>query len=180
MKHIVRFLYSLFALFGKCLSSVRQFFQKMLFAQCGKKVKIGKKCSFVYKNVFIGNHVFIGSNAHIVPSRAKVIIGDHTMFASSVFVITGGHQTNIRGRFMDEITNDEKALSEDKDVIFEGDNWIGTNAIILKGVTVGKGAVIAAGAVVTKDVPPYSIVGGVPAKVIRMRFDSDSVQQELS
>lgn len=56
---------------------------------------------------------------------------------------------------------------------FEGDNWICTNACILKGVTVGKGAVVAAGAVVTKDVPPYSIVAGAPARVIKMRFDEE-------
>ena len=70
---------------------------------------------------------------------------------------------------MIDITNDEKRPEDDRDIIFDGDNWIGANSIILKGVVVGVGAVIAAGAVVTKDVPPYSIVGGVPAKVIKMR-----------
>ena len=68
-------------------------------------------------------------------------------------------------------TNKEKDKSIDKDVIFEGDNWIGANATILKGVTIGYGAVVGAGAVVTKDVPPYAIVGGNPAKIIRFRKD---------
>jgi len=67
------------------------------------------------------------------------------------------------------VTDSEKSPDNDKDVVFEGDNWVGANATILKGVTVGKGSVISAGAVVTHDVPPYAIVGGVPAKVIRMR-----------
>ena len=67
------------------------------------------------------------------------------------------------------VTDSEKSPDNDKDVVFEGDNWVGANAIILKGVTVGKGSVISAGAVVTHNVPPYAIVGGVPAKVIRMR-----------
>lgn len=62
-------------------------------------------------------------------------------------------------------------------VIIEGDNWIGANAIILKGVTVGRGAVVAAGSVVIHDVPPYSIVGGVPAKVISERFSPSEIQQ---
>lgn len=171
MKYIVRFLYKIFRLIGKVCEHIRQFFQKMLFEKCGKSVRIGKNGTFVYHNISIGDHVFIGANAHIVPSRAHVYIGDHVMFAPHTYVITGGHQTDIPGKFMDEITNEEKRESEDRDVVFEGDNWIGTNAMVLKGVTVGKGAVIAAGAVVTKDVPPYAIVGGVPAKVIRMRFE---------
>lgn len=58
-----------------------------------------------------------------------------------------------------------------------GDNWIAANAIILKGVNVGRGAIVASGAVVTKDVPPYSIVGGVPAKVIGMRFDESQIEE---
>lgn len=58
------------------------------------------------------------------------------------------------------------------------DVWIGTNAIICSGVTIGQGAIIAAGAVVTKDVPPYAIVGGNPAKVIKYRFD-DGIRNKL-
>ncbi len=71
---------------------------------------------------------------------------------------------------MKSIGDDEKLPENDQDIILEGDNWIGANAIILKGVTIGYGSIVAAGAVVTKSVPPYSIVGGVPAKVIKPRF----------
>ena len=59
------------------------------------------------------------------------------------------------------------------DIIIDDDVWIGYRSIILSGVHIGQGAVIAAGAVVTKDVPPYTIVGGVPAKVIKYRFTSE-------
>jgi acetyltransferase-like isoleucine patch superfamily enzyme len=59
------------------------------------------------------------------------------------------------------------------------DVWIGANATILRGVTIGDGAIVAAGAVVTSDVPPYAVVGGVPAKVIKMRFDDDLVAELL-
>lgn len=57
--------------------------------------------------------------------------------------------------------------------------WLGANAVLLQGITIGDGAVIAAGSIVTKDVPPYAIVGGAPAKVIRYRFDSEIIEKLL-
>ena len=81
---------------------------------------------------------------------------------------------------MISITDTEKRPEDDQDVIFEGDNWIGANATILRGVTIGHGAVIAAGAIVTKDVPPFSIAGGVPAKVIKMRFTEEELNEHLA
>ena len=68
-----------------------------------------------------------------------------------------------------------KAWDNKGDIVIGNDVWIGYEAVILAGVTVGDGAVIGARAVVTKDVPPYTIVGGVPAKPIRMRFDRETV-----
>ena len=70
----------------------------------------------------------------------------------------------------------DKRMEDDQDVIFEGDNWIGTSVIILKGVTVGKGSIVAAGSIVTKNVPPYSIVAGVPARVIKKRFSNEQIK----
>lgn len=63
--------------------------------------------------------------------------------------------------------------------VIGNDVWIGANVMVLRGVTIGDGAVVAAGAVVTRDVPPYSIVGGVPARVLRSRFDQDLVEELL-
>ena len=123
-----------------------------------------------------GNHVSFGKNSFFMCTRAKVIIGDHVMFAPHVFVITGGHRTDILGRYMDEITNDEKRPEDDRDIVFEGDNWIGANSIILRGVTVGRGSVVGAGSVVTRDIPPYAIVGGCPAKVIKYRFAHEEIE----
>jgi len=78
---------------------------------------------------------------------------------------------------MMSVTDAEKRPEDDRDIVFEGDNWIGANVTIPKGVTIGEGSVIAAGAVVTKDVPSYSIVGGVPAKVIKMRFSEEELAE---
>ena len=76
---------------------------------------------------------------------------------------------------LDGFQNRKRATSGDRSVAIGNDVWIGANVIILTGVTVGHGAVLGAGSVVTKDVPPYGIVGGNPARLIRKRFDEDTI-----
>ncbi|MBP3321086.1 MAG: CatB-related O-acetyltransferase [Clostridia bacterium] len=132
------------------------------------------------ENICLGSHVFVGDEALFMCTRAKIYVGDHVMFGPRVTVITGGHRTDLAGRPMDDITNEEKRPEDDRDIRFQGDNWIGAGATVLRGVTVGYGAVIGAGAVVTKDVPPYSIVGGSPAKVLKMRFDEQILKEQLA
>ena len=173
MKIIIRGVYKLCSLIRR---GIYKFLimpmRKALFADCGKQVTIGRGGHFVYKNVHIGNHVYIAPDVTFMNTRAQVYVGDHVMIGSGTFVITGSHRTDIPGRYMDTVTDDEKRPEDDQDVVFEGDNWIGVSVIILKGVTIGEGAIVAAGSVVTKDVPPYTVVGGVPAKVIKERFPS--------
>mgnify|MGYP001020427694 FL=1 len=75
------------------------------------------------------------------------------------------------------VKEDEKLPENDKDVIIEDDVWVGCNVTILKGVIIGKGTVVAAGSVVTKSCPPYSIIGGNPAKLIKMRFTEEEIKE---
>ena len=152
--------------------------RKMALGSCGKNVTISPNVSISgIENVHIGNSVSIGANSTFLTTLAKIKIGDHVMMAHNVTIVTGNHKIDILGKYMNEITDAEKLPEDDEDVVFEGDNWIGANATILKGVTIGRGAVISAGAVVSKDVPPYSIVGGVPAKVLKMRFDEETIKK---
>ena len=78
-----------------------------------------------------------------------------------------------------EKSNITTAWDNKGDIVIGNDVWIGYEAVIMAGVHIGDGAIIAARAVVTKDVPPYTIVGGTPAKEIRKRFDADAIQQLL-
>ena len=170
-------IYNIVILIGKVWNKfVVSPIKKSVLGGCGKNVTLGKNVKLsTPKNVFIGNNVAIGADARIMCTRAKVYIGDNVMFGPNVTCITGGHRTDIIGRYMISITDAEKRSEDDRDIVFVGDNWVGSNVTILRGVTVGEGAVIAAGAVVTKDVPPYSIAGGVPAKVIKMRFTDEEI-----
>lgn len=174
MKYFLKIIYIVFNLLNRAIYKyIFMPIKKSMLKECGKNVYIGKGCDLTYKNVSIGNHVSINKNCMFMCTRAEIIIGDHVMFGPHVFMITGGHRTDIEGCYMDEVSNDQKRPFDDQDIILEGDNWIGANSIILKGVTIGKGAVIAAGAIVTKNVDSYTIVGGIPAKVIKKRFESN-------
>lgn len=128
-----------------------------------------------WKNIILGSNVSIGNNSTILTTRAKVIFGDNIMTGPSIKIVTGNHRIDVVGKFMTDITDKDKLPENDEDVLIEGDNWIGANAVILKGVCIGRGSVVAAGAVVTIDVPRYAIVAGVPAHVIGYRFDKDAI-----
>lgn len=146
------------------------------FASCGVNVNFSPWDSvFSYQSIYAGNHVNIGYHADMVASRSKIVIGDHVLFGPHVSIRGGDHRTDIVGKYVDTISDEEKLPDNDQDVVFEGDNWIGMNSIILKGVTIGKGCIVAAGSVVNKNTPPYSIVGGVPARVLKMRFTKEEI-----
>lgn len=166
---------TLYDFFQKASNALYRFFAfpviRVSLGKCGKHVRVAKGRFSGINNVQIGNNVSLGTGFTLLSSRAKIYIGDDVMFGPGVTVITGDHRTDILDRPMITVTDSEKSPDNDKDVVFEGDNWVGANAIILKGVTVGKGSVISAGAVVTHNVPPYAIVGGVPAKVIKSRLE---------
>ena len=131
---------------------------------------------FTYENIYLGNNVSIGYNADFVATRSKIVIKDHVIFGPHVSIRGGDHRTNLIGKYIDQVSDLEKLPENDQDIIFEGDNWIGMNVTILKGVTIGKGSIIAAGAVVTKSIPPYTISGGIPAKVIKYRFTEQEIK----
>ena len=144
------------------------------FNNCGTNTVIGEGCQFTgIQNITIGNDVYIGPEAFWLTSRAKIYVGNKVIFGPQVAIVTGNHRTDVIGSYMADVT--EKLPENDQDVIIEDDVWIGMRAIILKGVTLGKGSVIAAGAIVTKNVPPYSIY--IARDKIYPRFSDEEIYQ---
>lgn len=139
------------------------------------------ECLFNMSKVTVGNGTY--GNLYIRTYGAaneKVCIGNFCSIADGVKFISGGDHPYDRIStfpFASYYGDIRRNCSISKGIILvEDDVWIGTNAIILSGVTIGRGAIIAAGAVVTSNVEPYSVVGGVPAKKIKMRFNSDIIK----
>ncbi|WP_425610133.1 acyltransferase [Vibrio splendidus] len=93
-------------------------------------------------------------------SNTTVTIGSNCDISTRVVIVTGTHQIDIKGKHT-------AGKGVGKDVVIKDGVWVGINATILPGVTIGEKSIIAAGAVVTKDVPPFTVVGGVPAAFIR-------------
>lgn len=128
-------------------------------------VKIGKY-SYINSYSMVGVNTQIGKFCSIAYGT-KIGLSEHpTTYISTSPTIYG--KNNIFGA--DKVWSDHQSP-----VIIENDVWIGANSIIIQGVKVGNGAIVAAGAVVTQDVEPYHIVGGVPAKTIGKRFDLDTI-----
>ncbi|XBB98971.1 CatB-related O-acetyltransferase [Streptococcus thermophilus] len=98
-----------------------------------------------------------------------------------MFVLSGDHYTNHISSYPYRvwIMNEKKEGVSKGNIIVDDDVWIGFRSTILSGVHIGQGAIVAAGSVVTKDVPPYAIVGGVPAKVIKYRFSPEMITELL-
>lgn len=143
------------------------------FRRCGHNVHFSPLNSdFSYNKTEIGNDVYIGPNARFSAVKG-LYIADKVVFGPGVTIMGGNHNIRCIGRYIIDVH--EKNEDDDQPVHIETDAWIGANAIILKGVTIGRGAVVGAGAVVTKDVEPYAIVGGNPARKIRMRFTPEEI-----
>lgn len=121
------------------------------------------------KNIFIHENVGIGSNSFISAVNAKCVFKGNSAIAENFTIHTGNH-ANIVGMLVSDITEANKPKGYDEDVIIEKDVWIGCRVTLLSGVHVGRGSIIAAGAVVTREVLPYSIFGGVPAKFIKFKL----------
>lgn len=133
------------------------------FRRTGRNIRLDRGLFIYPGRVSLGDDVFIGRYSFL---DGDIEIGNGVMLAGSVAIVGGDHQFRTVGLPMFA-----SAREHWKRTVVSDDVWIGHGAIILNGLTIGRGAMVAAGAVVTRDVPPYAIVAGNPARVISLRFE---------
>lgn len=144
-----------------------------LFRAHGKRFRFDPRGVYTYDTITVGDNVNLGMGATMIAALSEIKIGNNVMFGPEVMVIGGGHNMETVGLPMAAVR--DKRPGDDLGVVIEDDIWIGARAIILRGVTVGRGSVIGAGAVVTSDVPRYAIVAGCPARVLRFRWPVETI-----
>jgi maltose O-acetyltransferase len=142
---------------------LRNALARQMLEACGTGVNIERGCHIGDgRNIRVGDRSGIGINAEVYP---YVTIGNDVMMAPDVLLITENH------RFDDiSVPMNRQGYSGYREIVIEDDVWIGQRAVILPGVRLGKGCVVGACAVVSRDVPPYAVVVGNPARVVKSRL----------
>lgn len=181
MKSIVRVIcYILYYFFARHLPSsglpyslgaktIRRLLVKGMVDKCGKNVNIEHGAFLASgKGIEIGDNSGLGLNCRVA---GPLVIGNDVMMAPGVMIFTQNHET------ADTSIPMRLQTAPKKKVVIGNDVWIGANALIMPGVKVGNGCIIAAGAIVTRDVPDYAVVGGNPAKIIKFRDGRDKKEE---
>ncbi len=201
-KIIFRFLYSPFGLIkmllklandgARDIQNKRRFSNSIIDAgssftddsKVGIKSHILSNCTMNHSQ--IGNYSYCGKNALIQYSK----IGNYCSIANEVIIGLGSHPIHLfstspvfykkKNPLNIKLVENDYKFNEYKAITIGNDVWIGARVIVMDGVSIGDGAIIAAGAVVTKDIPAYAIVAGIPAKVIKYRFDPKAIKKLLN
>jgi len=147
---------------GNISKKIRGKLARHIFKSTGKNITLEDGAYFGKGDrITIGDNSGIGTKCQLY---GKITIGKDVLMAPEVIILTRNHKHNKT-----DVPMRIQGFEDEKEVIIEDDVWIGTRAIIMPGVRIGKGSIVGAGSVVTKNVEPYSIVGGVPAKELKKR-----------
>lgn len=156
-------------IFGFAFLRVR--FWKLFLRKMGKKVYIMHSCMISSPSgIEIGSHVCINHHTTI-SGRGMLKIGNFVMIGQNCSIQTGGHAFSAYSKpmmFQGQVPGP---------IVIEDDVWLGANVVVLPNIKIARGAIIGANAVVTKDVPEFAVMGGVPAKLIRYRFSGEDLEK---
>ncbi|OPY61571.1 MAG: Galactoside O-acetyltransferase [Syntrophorhabdaceae bacterium PtaU1.Bin034] len=163
---IAQYLPSSLMPFGNVSRNLRYRLCARLFGRCGREVNIESRAFFHSgRCISIGDYSGIGMNAHL---SGQITIGNNVMMGQDVMILAHNHEFSRT-----DIPMCVQGMQPERPVTIGNDVWIGARVIILAGVEVGDGAILGAGAVVAGDVPPWAVVVGNPARIIRFRLATE-------
>lgn len=150
---------------------LRAKFWSLFLGSCGSNVFILRSCNLMNPSkIHLGNYVSINHHTSL-GGHGNLNIGNYVLIGPNCNILTANHSFS---RYDVPIMHQGITF---KDITIEDDVWIGASVVVLPGVTIGRGAIIASNAVVSKDVPSFAIVGGVPAKILKYRFDTETIKK---
>jgi acetyltransferase-like isoleucine patch superfamily enzyme len=136
-------------------------------SHCGDGSYFNYRCTILFpESIWVGDHVYVGPDCKLwASSNAQLTLEDYVMLGPNVTILTSNHgakNLSVPIALQAEV---------EANVMIRRGAWLGANAVILPGVTINEGAIVGAGAVVTTDVPSYTVVGGVPARILFSRLN---------
>ena len=154
---------------------IRMLLFRRRFAAIGKHSYVNPNSQLVPENMYLDDYVVIQDNTNFISLNGKLYVKKYSVISSGCIIVPSPHILKVGVPFY---VNAQYHIGDiDKDIVIEEDCWIGAGAILLPGVTIRRGSVVGAGAVVTKGTLPYSVVAGVPAKIIATKFNLQQVLQ---
>lgn len=142
------------------------------FAQVGEHCQVMPNSSLVPNNIYMEDYSRIQGLCNMISYKGKLIVKKYAAIASGVTIIPSSHTPTVG---LPQFLSSTHINDKDETIVVNEDAWVGAGSILLSHCVVGRGAVVAAGAVVSKEVPPYAVVAGIPAKIIASRFTIDQI-----
>lgn len=148
-------------------------YSRRRFGSIGRHTRIGDECALEPQYMYLDDYVVIQNRVNFISSEGRLIVKKYSVISSQCIIIPGTHMPLVGMPFYYQTI--DHIGDECSDIIIEEDCWIGAGSILLMKSHIGRGAVVAAGSVVTKPVPPYAVVAGNPARVIGVKFTKEDI-----
>ena len=161
MKRVINIIHRIYRFF------VPEYNLKMI-GRIGRDCIIASGSNLKVENLYLDDFVILQDRINFISNKGKLYVGRFSVISSGCFIIPGKHNLTVGMPFF--VNAKYNLGDEELDIVIKEDCWIGAGSILLPGITIGRGAIVGAGSVVTKDVPPYAVVAGAPARIIAIRM----------
>lgn len=143
------------------------------FGSIGRSTIVSPSSQVVTQNMYLDDYVIIQDHNNFISHKGKLVVKKYSVISAGCLIIPGAHKLKVGLPFW--MSAKHHIADNEDDIIIEEDSWIGAGCILLPGVKIGRGCVVGAGSVVTKDVPDYAVVVGSPARIVATKFSLKDV-----